>query len=291
MLVPLLAWFAVFVYYPLGYSIWASLHAWIPENPGASPWVGLDNYRAFGAADSVFRTSLLHTAAYVALKLGLAVPLGFGMALLLRSLPWGTRLFTFCVVLPSLTSAAAIGTLFVVLYQPTFGVANDLLTRAGLPAQGFLSDPGQALASIALVDVWQSTGFVCLILYAGLINIPALYFEAARVDGAGPWATFWRITLPLLARPLAFVSVITLINAFQVFDLILIMSGGSGGGSAGASPGGPGDSTYVLSLMVFVQGLAQSQVGPASAVSVVLLGIVLVCTIAQFRILRPDWEY
>jgi multiple sugar transport system permease protein/alpha-1,4-digalacturonate transport system permease protein len=112
------------------------------------------------------------------------------------------------------------------------------------------------------------------------MNIPEEFLEAARIDGANRWQLFWRMTLPLLAHTTLFVTVITLTGSFQVFDLILLMTNG-----------GPGYATYVLSYLIYNEGIARNNLGIAAAVSMVMFLIILIFTIFQFRLLRPRWEY
>lgn len=190
------------------------------------------------------------------------------------------RFYIFCVFAPALCSSAAIGVLFAWLYQPRFGPINAALALLGLPRQGFLTVADQALYAVVAVDVWQHVGFGAIVFLAGLLSIPESVIDAARIDGANRWALFWRVTLPLLSHTTLFMAVITLIGSFQVFDLILVMTGG-----------GPGSATYVLSYLIYNEGLLRNNMGAATAISLVMFAIILVFTIAQFRLLRPRWEY
>lgn len=287
--VPLLVWYILFVYYPAGYSIWASLHLWVADNPAKSTWVGLKNYIDMFTIDPRFRQSLANTFIYVLLKTALVIPIGLVIALLLERLRRGTKVYIFAVFLPALCSATAVGILFTYLFQPSFGLFNSVLKGLGLPAQPFLTDARQAIFCVIATDSWQYVGFTTLIFYTGLMNIPYHFVEAARVDGAKAWRTFFSIKLPIMGHTLAFLVVYTVINAFQFFDFVFVMTQ-SGGGTGGAS-GGPGYSSSVLSLLVYNEGMLRPNVDKATAVATIIFVIVLALTIVQYRLLRPKWEY
>lgn len=288
-LVPLAAWYAVFLYYPTAYSVWASLHLWIAENPSKSTFIGLKNYVDLFTADPRFARGILNTFVYVATKILIVIPVGMMLGLLLEKLRRGTKVYIFAIFLPALCSATAIGILFNYLYQPSFGLFNAILARVGLPAQPFLTSPVQAIFCVILTDSWQYVGFTSLIFYTGLMGLPETFVEAARVDGAGPVRTFFQVKLPILGHTVMFITVYSIINAFQSFDFIFVMTS-SGGGTGGAS-GGPGFSSYVLSLQVYIDGMLRMHIDKSTAVATIMLAIVMALTLIQFRILRPRWEY
>jgi multiple sugar transport system permease protein len=287
--VPLLAWYVLFMYYPAGYSIWASLHLWVADNPILSTFVGLKNYIDLFTIDPRFLKSLANTFIYVVTKTALVIPIGLMIALLLERLRRGTKVYIFAVFLPALCSATAIGILFTYLFQPSFGLFNAVLRTLHLSSQPFLTDAKQAIFCVIATDAWQYMGFTTLISYTGLMNIPYHYVEAARVDGARAWRTFFSIKLPIMGHTLVFLVVYTVINAFQSFDFVFIMTQ-SGGGTGGAS-GGPGYSSSVLSLLVYNEGMLRPNVDKATAVATIIFLIVLALTIVQYRLLRPKWEY
>jgi ABC-type sugar transport system permease subunit len=280
---PALGWFGLFVFYPVAMAVWTSLHAWIVEDPAASPWVGLKNYQDLFAETSIFPDAVRNTLIYVVLRTGVLVPLGLALALLLSQFNRSQRFYIFAIFLPGLVSAAAVGVLFRLIYQPTFGLINPILLNLGLPRMGFLNDPDQALYSVIAVDIWQSVGFGTIIYLAGLLNIPETFIEAALLDGANRWQLFWQIKRPLLAHTTLFVAVITLISSFQVFDLILSMTG--------PPPGGPGYSTYTVSFLIYNQAMQRSQMGTGTAIAVIMYLVIMVFTLIQIRWLRPRWEF
>jgi ABC-type sugar transport system permease subunit len=288
-LLPIAAWYALFLYYPTFYSLWASLHLWVAENPSKSTFIGLKNYVALFTTDPRFQKALINTFVYVIVKAAIVVPVGMIIALLLEKVRHGTKLYVFAIFLPALCSATAIGILFNYLYQPSFGLFNAILKGMGLPTQPFLSSAVQAIYCVIFTDSWQYVGFTTLIFYTGLMSLPEVFVEAARVDGAGPIRTFFQVRLPILGHTVMFIAVYTVINAFQSFDFIFVMTS-SGGGTGGAS-GGPGFSSYVLSLQVYIDGMLRMHIDTSTTIATVMLAIVMALTLVQLRFLRPKWEY
>jgi ABC-type sugar transport system permease subunit len=288
-LTPIVAWYILFMYYPMGYSIWSSLHLWIVEKPSKSTFVGLKNYINLITIDPRFKRAILNTFIYVVTKSAVVIPLGLLLASLLEYLKKGQKIYIFAVFLPALCSATAIGILFTYLYQPRFGLFNEVLKRLGLRPQLFLSSPTQAIFCVIFTDCWQYVGFTTLIFFAGLMNLPPVFVEAARVDGAGRLRTFFSIKLPLLGHTVVFLTVYTIINAFQFFDFIFVMT--SSGGGTGGTSGGPGYSSFVLSLLVYDEGMLRMQLDKATSVATIMLIIVMGLTLLQFKWLRPKWEY
>jgi multiple sugar transport system permease protein len=288
-LLPIAAWYLVFLYYPTFYSLWASLHLWVAENPSKSTFIGLKNYVELFTADPRFQKALSNTFIYVIGKAAIVIPLGMVIALLLEKLRRGTKLYVFAIFLPALCSATAIGILFNYLYQPSFGLFNAILKRLSLPSQPFLTSAVQAIYCVIITDSWAYIGFTTLIFYTGLMSLPEVFTEAARVDGAGPFRTFFQVKLPILGHTVMFIAVYTVINAFQSFDFIFVMT--SSGGGTGGSSGGPGFSSYVLSLQVYIDGMLRMHIDTSTTIATVMLAIVLTLTLIQLRFLRPKWEY
>jgi ABC-type sugar transport system permease subunit len=262
---------------------------WVAENPSKSTFVGLKNYVALFTTDPRFQKALINTFVYVITKVAIVVPIGMIIALLLEKLRRGTKWYVFAIFLPALCSATAIGILFNYLYQPSFGLFNAILKRLSLSPQPFLTSATQAIFCVIFTDSWQYMGFTTLIFYTGLMSLPEVFVEAARVDGSGPLRTFFQVKLPILGHTVMFITVYTIINAFQSFDFIFVMTS-SGGGTGGAS-GGPGFSSYVLSLQVYIDGMLRMHIDTATTIATVMLGIVLALTLIQLRLLRPKWEY
>lgn len=285
-LTPMIVWFLVFVLYPVVYSLWTSLHLWIVEDPSKSVFVGLQNYIDLFTTDRRFPTALRNTLAYGFAVTAFCVPVGFLAAAALSRVKSLNQIYIFTFFLPSLVPASVIGVVFGFFYQPTFGTANFLLQSMGLKPLIFLKDPNLAIWTIATVEIWQRIGFVVLICYSGLMELPQALLEAARIDGANSRQILTRIILPLMTRVLLFVTVVTLIAALQAFDLIYVMTLTG----TGSSIGGPGISTYTLALLVFNEGLTRFRFGTAGATASVLFIIIFIATILQFRFFRTRWE-
>ena len=286
---PLMLWFVIFTLYPVVYSLWTSLHLWTPQLGMASPFVGIQNYVDLVTTNPVFNTAFKNTVLYGLVVTAVVVPAGYMLAFALRQIRFFTNGYTFLYFLPYLMPATIIGILFGFFYQPVFGTVNFFLGSLGLPKPGWLTDPNLAIWTVASVEMWLRVGFATLISYAGLAALPPSLFEAARIDGAGTWRIFFSITTPLMSRILLFVSAVTMISSLQTFDLIYVMT--RTGGGTGGSAGGPGISTYTMALMVYTEGLQRFNVGPATAVSSILLVMVLAFTILQLRLFRTDWEF
>jgi multiple sugar transport system permease protein len=263
--VPLLA----FTIVPMLTSAWVSLHAWNLIKP--MTWVGLDNYRHL-LSDPATRDVFWHTLLYVAGYLPLVYVGGLGLALALNRRMPAQAFFRAAYFLPVVTSWVVVALVWKWLLNPSNGLVNHLLGAVGLGQPGWWTDPGWAMASVILASAWKDLGFVMVILLAGLQAIPGDVLEAASVDGASGWRRFWRITLPLLSPSTFFVVVISLINGFQVFDQVFVMTGG-----------GPDDASQVVVGRIYDLTFRYGRAGEASALSWLLFALILLITALQIR--------
>ena len=242
-------------------------------------WVGWANYARL-VEDSRFHTSLWNTAFYtVASTLPiLAVPLGLALALnrgALRTLLRSVFFFPFTL------SVVTVGLAWLWLLDPVVGPFNYYLRALGLPARSWLADPATAMWAIIGTTVWWVTGYYLVIYLAGLQDIPRDLYEAAALDGASAWRSFWAITLPLLRPVLLFVVVTHVIGSFQLFGQVFILTGG-----------GPGDATRTVVQHLYEAAFQNFfQFGAASAMAWVLFAIILAFSVLQFRLLRGHTEY
>jgi multiple sugar transport system permease protein len=247
------------------------------------PFVGLDNFMRL-TNDGTFRAALGNTLKYVALGVPTGLVLALGIALALARINRLAGLFRTVYFIPFITSLVAAGWVWRWLYQPQRGSINELLGLVGIPSQPFLQSTSQALPSIVAVNVWHDLGFQIVIFLAGLHAIPDLYYEAATLDGAGRWALFRHITLPLLNPTIVFLAVTSAISSLQVFSQVQNMS------SQGT--GGPLNSTLSLVLYVYQKAFGGAyQMGYASAMTVVLFALILTITVVQLRVLSRRYEY
>ncbi|WP_454132214.1 carbohydrate ABC transporter permease [Microbacterium lacticum] len=263
-LVPLLA----FVIGPMISAAWTSLHSW--NLIGPMQWVGLDNY-AFLSTDPATHQSFLHTVYYIVGYLPLVYVGGLALALALNSRIRGRALFRGVYFLPVITSWVVVALVWRWLLSPSNGVVNSVLATFGIEGPGWWADPAWAMPSIILASAWKDLGFVMVILLAGLQTINPDLYEAAELDGAGWWRRLRSITLPLLSPSTFFVIVLSLINGFQVFDQVYVMTGG-----------GPNDASRVVVQQVYDLTFRYGQAGMASALSWLLFFVILVITLIQF---------
>lgn len=263
--VPLLLFTAV----PMVASAWVSLHEW--NLISDMRWVGLDNYREL-MTDPATRQVFWHTLLFVAGYLPLVYVGGLGLALALnRQIP-ANAFFRAAYFLPVVTSWVVVALVWKWLLTPGDGLVNHLLGAVGLGQPGWWTDPTWALPSVVLASAWKDLGFVMVILLAGLQAIPGDVLEAADVDGATGWRRFWFITLPLLSPSTFFVVVISLINGFQVFDQVFVMTGG-----------GPAGSSQVVVGQIYDLTFRYGRAGEASALSWLLFVVILLITALQIR--------
>jgi multiple sugar transport system permease protein len=232
-------------------------------------WVGLDNYRTL-IDEPVFRSSVRRTFVYTLLFVPISVLGALAIAMLLNARIRFARFYRTAVFIPVATSTVATGIIFNWLLEPTYGMANYLLGEVGLGPYGFFQDPDQALYSIIAMTVWGWIGFDVIVYMAALQGIPEDLVEAARLDGAGRWASFRHVVWPLLSPATLFLVVWSTINALQVFDEIYV-----------TTHGGPLRATTVMVYYLFNQAFELFHGGYAAAIAYVLFMMTLVVSILQ----------
>jgi sn-glycerol 3-phosphate transport system permease protein len=270
-LLPSLVAFAIFVFYPVLKSIWISLHADNPFGGTSDIFVGLDQYKNALSSEN-YRNSLKITFLYSLYT----VPLGLLAALLLAVMA-NLRLRAISVfrVAFAITIGVSVGAgavIFALLYNPSVGALNYLLTRIGLPPVQWLTHTNSALWAIAIGTIWLGLGFNFTILLSGLQGVPEELYESAKIDGASPVRMFFNVTLPLLSPTLFFVSVISVIAAFQSFAQIDILT-----------KGGPAGSTNVVVYSIYRDAFFNFHSAYASAQAVILFVILVALTGVQFK--------
>jgi ABC-type sugar transport system permease subunit len=241
----------------------------------------LSYYRQLGA-DPLFWNGLKRTAIFVAIAVPLNVLLGLPAALGLQRVTRfkGTlRAFFF---LPTVISTVAVSLLGIALYDPSTGLINQVMSALHLPIGHWLGDNNTAMPALAVLAVWQDMGYNVIIFLAGLQAIPPDFYEAARIDGAGPISTFWNITVPLLQRTSSFTVILTVISYLQTFTYQQVMLAG-----------GPDDSTRTISLYIYDIGIGTTSplLSQAMAAAVVLLVVIMAVTLVQLRLSRVEWDY
>jgi sn-glycerol 3-phosphate transport system permease protein len=280
MLTPPTAVFTIFVFWPLVRTIWLSLHrSDLFGNP--TRWAGVAQYtKLFGDPD--LRRVLLTTLLFACSTVIPSILIGLCLALALRARLRGIGVFRTLLATPFAFSAASAAVLFDIFYSPSVGVFNGILSILGLGQVGWLTDPDVALFSLAGVSVWRDLAYAMLVLSAGLGSIPDDVLEAASIDGATRWNLLRRVILPLLTPSIFFLVVVQTISSLQTFGEINILTGG---GPDGAT------TTLVYSLYQSAFAFGASDYGMASAKAVVLLVLVMLITIVQFRVLQKRVFY
>ncbi len=274
LLAPSLFGIMAFLVLPILVVVWLSLNRWDLISPAR--FVGLDNLRTV-LTDRAFGRSLLITAFFVAIVIPVQTALGLFAATLLSRGLRGSSVFRVIYVLPWICAPLVLGVVWKWILAPSSGALNTLI---GQRVQ-WLADPGLALPTVAAVTIWSQVGYTTLFFVAGLASIPAHLLEAARIDGANAWQTFWRITLPLLRPTTFFVLVTGVISSFQVFDSIYALT----------PQGGPQGVTDVVAGRIYYQAFQSRNVGQASVMALVLFLLLVVITVGQQRWFRSRTTY
>ncbi|MEX1205189.1 MAG: sugar ABC transporter permease [Dongiaceae bacterium] len=269
----LVALFLVVVF-PVLSALFTSLHEYTLIAPTYDIFVGLDNYRqAIGQGE--FRHALDVTGSFVLAVVLLEFLIGFTIALMLNTVRRGKGVYYLILLFPLLMNPVVVGLIWRMLLHPQLGIVNYLLGRVGVDPVNWLGDTTMAFVTIVLVDIWHQVSFMIVLLLAGLSALPREPYEAARMDGASTIATFIHITLPLM-RPVIIVTLlIRLIFAVKTYDLVYIMT-----------RGGPGDATDLVSYYIYRAAFVGLDLGEASAMSVILLAVVLALTGYLYRYMR-----
>ena len=265
--------------YPTIYSLAVSFFRWNLTDPLGMTFGGFHNYVLL-LTDESFWHSLFVTMMFVAATVGLELVFGLGIALLFfRRFP-GDKFMRALILLPMVVAPVVVGLLWRYMLNVNFGVVNYLLSAIGIKRIDFLGDPSWALGTLILIDVWQWTPFMFLIMLAALQGIPEDILEAARVDGANPAQTFLYQMLPLMRYPIAVAVVLRLIDAFRVYDIIFM-----------TTRGGPVDATQTLSWQIYDAGFRSFDLGYAAAYSWLMLIVVLIVTTLLLRLMLRKEDF
>ncbi|MBX3011310.1 MAG: sugar ABC transporter permease [Caldilineaceae bacterium] len=261
---------------PFGTAIWLSFQNW--DFLTEPRFVGLRNFtKAF--SDSYFwealRVTLVFSAVEIALGLSFALMLALALTHVRTKLQ---RFFLVIYYLPVVTPTVASIYLWRWLYRPTGGTLNAVLSSLGLPEQPFLASPSQALWCITAMVIWANVGGAAVILLAGMNDVPESLYEAARLDGAGFWQMFFKITMPLIRPVLIYQVVVSVIGTVQMFEPFFLIPG-------------PGFSTRTLSLYTYQLGFQTLNLGYGAAVSLIIFVLLLFATVFQLQRWQVNWEH
>ncbi len=277
-LLPLIAILLVFTIFPLLYNVWLSFHEYFPRRR-ALRYVGLANWTTI-VNDARFWQALVVTFTYFTVALAIELALGMAIALLLDSDEPGFGFLRGLLTLTLVIPPAIVGMMYLLMLDPQFGVISFFLQLVGVqdPTEPILATSSTALAGVLLAEIWQWTPFMVLILLAGLRALPTEPFEAAQIDGASPFQTFRRLTLPMMSKVIAIAVLIRGMDLFRAFDYVFVMTSG-----------GPGTSTYTLSLYAWQQTFSFVKWGYGATLSLVTLAIILVMANLFIRVFKVRW--
>lgn len=268
----------VFTFGPMVFSLFLSFFDWPVVK--APTFVGLDNFKRLLTQDPLFYKAVGNMARYTVINVPVSVVSSLGLALILDRTRRFKTFFRTAYFLPNVTSLVACAVVWNWLYQPSFGLINQMLLRAGLPRQKWLTSPELSLYSVMIMNIWKATGYRMVIFMGALQNIPEVYNEAAAIDGASGWQILRYIKIPQLMPIIAYVSMTTTIGCLNIFEPIKIMT-----------DGGPLNSSITIVMYLYRRAFEQFQMGYASTIGLALLVMIVVLTLFQFRITKPKFEY
>jgi multiple sugar transport system permease protein len=259
--------------FPFLFLIYLTFHYYSLSIASQRGWAGLDNYTTILQSGD-FYNSLMLTGTFVVTAVTIQLVLGLAIALFLHHrIPerWAS-FFQTIFLLPMMTAYIAVGLLWRYLFNGSVGFINYLMRTAGLPTYGWTGDPGTALATVIVADVWQWTPFVVLIVLAGLQGLPDSYYEVAELAGANRWQRFRYVTFPLI-KPMLFVALIFRVaDSYRIFDKVFIMT-----------QGGPSNSSMVLSVYIYIQSFRNGSLGIGATASLLMLAIITVVALTMIR--------
>jgi multiple sugar transport system permease protein len=240
-------------------------------------WIGLENYKAL-FSDSLFYKSIFNTVYYVALSVPLQIIVALCLAMLLKRERFGTNLFRTIFYVPSVVSGVTLAMIWLWMFNPDFGLINNVLGILGLAEPAWLADPAWAKPALVLMSLW-GVGTNMVIYIAALQGVPQELYEAAVIDGSSAFHSFWKITLPMISSVIFFTLVTGIIGSFQVFTQAYVMT-----------QGGPANATLFYVMYLYQQAFVYFKMGYASSLAWVLFVIVLIITVIQFRF-ADRWVY
>lgn len=280
-LLPAGALYGLFVLYPMARAFYISLFYWRGLSPRRE-WAGLDNFRHL-LKDGIFWQALQHNGFILGVSAVAILVFGLFFAVALSRRLRGTEFFRFVYLFPNVMSVVAVGVLWSFIYhpRPEMGLVNGALRSLGLEhlARPWLGDPQAVLPSVAVTYLWATLGFYIVLFLAGIKTIPPDLYDAARIDGAGEWAAFWRVTLPLLWETLKLGVVFVIINALNLFALVYVMT------NEGHHPDRHPE---VLLTYLYEQAFKNSDFGYGTAIGAVLFLLIFGVSLLSLRLMRRE---
>ena len=278
LIAPQLLIIGIFFFWPAAQAVLQSFQ--MEDAFGMSTeWVGLDNFRTL-FSDSTYLDSFYRTAIFSVLVAGIGIATSLALAIFADRIVRFAMVYKTLLIIPYAVAPVIAGVLWIFMFSPSLGVVSYFLGKLGY-TWNHLMNENQAMGLIVLASVWKQISYNFLFFLAGLQSIPKALIEAASIDGAGPWRRFWNIQLPLLSPTTFFLLVINIVYAF--FDTFGIIDA--------ATHGGPGQSTSILVYKVYLDGFKALDLGGSAAQSVILMCIVVVLTVIQFRYVEKKVQY
>jgi multiple sugar transport system permease protein len=276
-LIPTVLGYLIFSLLPMFSALYLSFTDWDVIG-GAPDWIGIENYIDIFKSAEFYRV-LKNTLKFIVMYIPTIMISSFLVATLFNSKVKGVAGFRILLFIPVLTSWVAGSIIWRSALNGQFGIVNNLLGLFGIDGPGWLTDTSWSMVSIVMVSIWKDVGFFSLIIFGGLRGIDKSIYEAAAIDGANKSQIMRRITLPLVTPTLFFVLITTVINSFQLFPQVMVMTGG-----------GPLGSTQVLVERIYIYGFKYFEMGYAAALAVILLVIIVFVTLIQM-LLQKKWVF
>jgi len=275
---PTLVIFCTFILFPVFFSFYLSFHKWNMFSSDRA-FIGFENYRRL-FTDPEFWMVLKHTLVYTLGTVPLNMVIALLIALALNRRIAGKRFLRTAFFTPVIISPVAAALIWRWIYDPNFGLLNYFTGLFGLPSVNWLNDPNTAMIALIIMGVWKTVGINMVLFSAGLQGIPDNFYEAADIDGAGRWAKFWHITVPMLSPTTFFIMIMSMISSFQVFDIVYVLTSG-----------GPLGATKVIVFYMYEYAFKFFEMGYASAVAYIFFAILAILTLLQVKFMKTRAGY
>ncbi|BFK18419.1 sugar ABC transporter permease [Blautia parvula] len=243
----------------------------------APVFTGFQNFKAV-FTDPDTGIAIKNTLVYSVIYVPCSIVLSLGLAMLLNK-AWGKMFYRAVFFLPQIVTSVGIAVVWSWIYQPQFGILNMILRFFGIEGKEWLRDPSTAMGAVIVMSIWWGLGYNIVLFLAGLQNVPRTYVEAAKIDGANERQVFFNITVPLISPTTLLVTITTMINAFQVFDQMFLLTSG-----------GPAKKTYTMAIHIYQTAFKSYELGKASTAALILFFVVVAVSVIQFK-LSDKWVH
>ena len=243
----------------------------------APVFTGFQNFKAV-FTDPDTGIAIKNTLVYSVIYVPCSIVLSLGLAMLLNK-AWGKMFYRAVFFLPQIVNSVGIAVVWSWIYQPQFGILNMILRFFGIEGKEWLRDPSTAMGAVIVMSIWWGLGYNIVLFLAGLQNVPRTYVEAAKIDGANERQVFFNITVPLISPTTLLVTITTMINAFQVFDQMFLLTSG-----------GPAKKTYTMAIHIYQTAFKSYELGKASTAALILFFVVVAVSVIQFK-LSDKWVH